>query len=968
MGLYNVIALSAELAILAWYIAVPYSHGCASLLVDDYRRFWDFKQSLGATAALAGVRMLFFEYVRMASKHAPATRCFVFFVFLTQAILCAVSSLQPLVFWREAPLSFARYRSLEWGSAFVYTLWGLTLVSTAFQVVYTFQLNKSRGLLVDDGFLQDVLFSQGAQDANLASWKTKWTQLVTHLKRRHTDPTFEAVVRLYAQRDGAVDRLAVVYDRNPPALEFYLPQLCSFLLLSAHQQSPQLCIILLDKCSVSHVFAHRMLWYLQSYCLDNKAFSLEESASRIHMLIDEVSARGVEPARAIESPPVAVVTGDDDEATVAARSHEAEALLPAKEDQYYTFQLTKMPLDLEPDHASADPFQLESTFLTALCAVSSNLRSVPVSRRNDMLRTWLADIQGQFLPSNALYLPVGNAHHRLKRIHVTESFTFSTRERVPFFLCAEVVDYTSPNEEKKKRRSLFHGRRFTLNLWDKSAYSVVNHSAVSSSERPHPLSPDAAALGFWSESKPQSSPRQRSISHHLTSSTDLFGGFFENIVKNTPLARHSSYIASPNVRGTSHEALLTDSGEAVGLPSPITISTHGQNERSQRYSTLSDASKHSLTIETSSGDKDCRDMLHRHDDQWSPRSEVSPRSPGSPYSPPSLARCDSTDIYLRTLSERDSKFADDDLVVALPPLSAGRSDIPTVIFKERWIEKESRLRVASQWGSDPGWRLLPVIVKSDDDLRQEQLASQLIKQFAKVFGEAKLPVFIRSYDVIAISATSGFVEAIADTISIDSLKRNDREYITLLDFFHRHFGDETSSEFRAARHNFVSSLAAYSIVCYLLQIKDRHNGNILLDAEGHIIHIDFGFMLSNNPGNVAFEQAPFKLTAEFVELMGGPRSATFRHFRSLCVRSFLVARKYRHRFVLLLEMMINGNEHLPCFAGDAKGTLDRLAARFQPQLDINACEDFVHALIDASLDNWRTKWYDKYQRWCVGVF
>jgi len=59
-----------------------------------------------------------------------------------------------------------------------------------------------------------------------------------------------------------------------------------------------------------------------------------------------------------------------------------------------------------------------------------------------------------------------------------------------------------------------------------------------------------------------------------------------------------------------------------------------------------------------------------------------------------------------------------------------------------------------------------------------------------------------------------------------------------------------------------------SIHRILLYIVFRHNGNILLDAEGHLIHIDFGFILSISPGkNLGFETSAFKLTHEFVEVI-----------------------------------------------------------------------------------------------------
>lgn len=425
MGVLNVLTLTVELTVLLWYALAPAANGRADLLQQDLRDALHPRQSLAALAGLALPRLALFLYTRRASKQAPATRAFVFAVFLAQATLAALSCLQPLVYWQDAR-SFRRLRGLRWADAYVAALAALSLLSAVLHLGYILQLNRSRGRLADASLMRDVLGADALaassafyvhphqDDVKLALWRTKWAQLVKQFKKKQTDPTFEAVVRLYAHRDGAVERLASAYDRNPEGFDFYLPQLCAFLVYGAFVQSPQLGAILLDKCSLSHVFAHKMLWYLQSYCVASPTLSSAASSTRVKMLIEEVADRGVAPARAVEFPPVDSADSADnaDNADNAENDRELDDAQPLwsrsqrsssrsvterhpllssvapherdVDDHYFTFQ------DLETGIGRADPFERESTFLTALANLSSNLRSVAYTERNNMVRWLLA--------------------------------------------------------------------------------------------------------------------------------------------------------------------------------------------------------------------------------------------------------------------------------------------------------------------------------------------------------------------------------------------------------------------------------------------------------------------------------------------------------------------------------------------------------------------------------------------------
>ena len=187
--------------------------------------------------------------------------------------------------------------------------------------------------------------------------------------------------------------------------------------------------------------------------------------------------------------------------------------------------------------------------------------------------------------------------------------------------------------------------------------------------------------------------------------------------------------------------------------------------------------------------------------------------------------------------------------------------------------------------------------------------------------------------------------------------------IDLHDYFIKMYGPEYSLEFQKARANFIRSQAAYSIVSYILQIKDRHNGNILIDGEGRLIHIDFGFIFDYSPGkDMRFESANFKMTKEFVKILGGTEQAEpYKLFVQKTIQGFLAIRQHHRELMNLAELL-----HYSGFAGFKPTSLQALASRLRmdgPTAAFNdlAAAQHMRSVIHDSHEKWTTVAYDMIQ-------
>lgn len=294
---------------------------------------------------------------------------------------------------------------------------------------------------------------------------------------------------------------------------------------------------------------------------------------------------------------------------------------------------------------------------------------------------------------------------------------------------------------------------------------------------------------------------------------------------------------------------------------------------------------------------------------------------------------------------------------------------------ENWTSKTERmLREAhddDNFDNEGISEVTGVMIKSNDDLRQEVFVMQMIHFYKSVFAKASLPIWLKTYRILSTSKDTGMIEYLKDTTSIDGLKKSEKfpKEGGLRKYFENIYGDQDSRSFKAAQRNFMLSLVGYSLVSYLLGLKDRHNGNIMIDVRGRLIFIDFGFAMGMAPGHeFSFERAPFKLTQDYIDVMGGTNSACFAEFKRLFLAGFEAARANSQIALGLVEIMMYKSNY-PCFSGPRYGG-NRALVEFQRRLMLTVPEKDVRKkalrLISKSINHKGTWAYDRFQQFSCG--
>ena len=239
----------------------------------------------------------------------------------------------------------------------------------------------------------------------------------------------------------------------------------------------------------------------------------------------------------------------------------------------------------------------------------------------------------------------------------------------------------------------------------------------------------------------------------------------------------------------------------------------------------------------------------------------------------------------------------------------------------------------------------PIIFKTGDDLRQDQLVIQIITLMNDLLLKENLDLKLTPYRILATSPMAGALQFIPSTaISVVSSKYKG----SVLAYLRANNPDASGPQGirKETLDTYIRSCAGYCVITYILGVGDRHLDNLLLQPSGHFFHIDFGFILGRDPKPFA---PLIKLCKEMVEGLGGTTSPQYAQFKQYCFTAYAALRKSSSLVLNLFSLMVQSSVQDVRLVEEQMGMIGGAVGKVRERFHLDVSEEEAVKILDQVL-------------------
>ena len=269
---------------------------------------------------------------------------------------------------------------------------------------------------------------------------------------------------------------------------------------------------------------------------------------------------------------------------------------------------------------------------------------------------------------------------------------------------------------------------------------------------------------------------------------------------------------------------------------------------------------------------------------------------------------------------------------------------PTCIIKNILVTQMEVLQSASKPVKiplDTSEGIINIIYKKED-VRGDKMTMNITYWIEKL---TKRQVCFPRYNVMPLSHMDGIIEILPKTTTLYEIKHGYKS--SLQNFI---LDKHSMYSVQQVRNLVVKSCAAACVLTYMLGVGDRHLENMLVTEDGRIMHIDFSYLLGDDPKHVKSEM---RITSDMLDALGGRGSQTFADFQAMCSHIYTILRKKSSFWYCMLMYLADAAPSIGILRDDTDRIYQHVLERMVPgELDGEASMQIVEILKRSSKEGW----------------